>query len=285
MRLAHKKTCLLTSSVIHLKQSIKRSSHLVSVKEESILDKFTIATISLDRPPVNSLSMVFVQQFNSAIRRIEESGQIDGVILKSSVPNIFSSGLDLSELCQTTPEQLKLFWKQVCDMWFSVYSSKLPTVAAINGHCLAGGAMIANACDYRIAVNGDYGMGIIPVKAGVIAPPFVTKSLAHLIGERQAELAILRGHVFSPDEAVAIGLVDELCDRSELQTRSIEALLPFLKVSQLSRSTMKMSVRREIIRTFQDTKEDVIEEFVRFVMQDSVQQHLGIHLEKLKRKN
>lgn len=255
------------------------------MQEDSVLDKYTVATVSLNRPPVNGFSMALAEQFNTAFRSIEESDQLDAVIIKSSVPNIFSSGLDLSELYQTSEMRLESFWKEVRDMWFNIYSSKLPVVAAVNGHCLAGGTMMAAACDYRVAVKGDYRMGVTAAKVGMIAPLFLFKVLAHLIGQRRTELAIQQGQVFTPDEAKAIGLVDEVCDTNELQLRSVKALHPFLNVSQVARSTMKMSLRTEILTMFLDSEEEEIETFVSFVMQESVQEQLGKYIKKLKRKN
>ena len=263
---------------------MKRSCHFVTVQEDFVLDKYTVATVSLNRPPVNGYSMAFAEQFNAVFRNIKESSQIDAVIIGSSLPNIFSSGLDLSELYQTSETRLESFWKQVRDMWFNIYSSKLPIVAAINGHCLAGGTMMAAACDYRIAVKGDYGMGVTAAKVGMIAPLFLFKVLAHLIGQRRTELAIQQGQVFTPDEAKAIGLVDEVCDISELQMRIVRALHPFLSVSQVARSTMKVSLRTEILSVFQDSTEEDVETFVSFVLQEPVQEHLGKYIEQLKQK-
>ena len=282
--LVHSKA-VLASCVTPSRVVAKRSCHLVTMQEDSVLDKYTVATVSLNRPPVNGFSMALAEQFNTAFRSIEESDQLDAVIIKSSVPNIFSSGLDLSELYQTSEMRLESFWKEVRDMWFNIYSSKLPVVAAVNGHCLAGGTMMAAACDYRVAVKGDYRMGVTAAKVGMIAPLFLFKVLAHLIGQRRTELAIQQGQVFTPDEAKAIGLVDEVCDTNELQLRSVKALHPFLNVSQVARSTMKMSLRTEILTMFLDSEEEEIETFVSFVMQESVQEQLGKYIKKLKRKN
>lgn len=262
--------------------SFKRSCHIAL--EKSIVGKHSVATISLNKPPVNSLDLALTQQFNETLKGVHQSGDYDALVLASSASNVFSAGLDLTELYQPSKSNLEKFWREVQDMWFGLYSSKLPTVAAINGHCLAGGSIIAAACDYRVAVKDDYTMGVTAAKVGVIAPPWFLKMLTLLIGQRTTELALQQGQVFTPDNALQIGLVDKLCELGELKQQSFDALLPFLTVFQESRSTMKLFLRSEPIESFKLSREKDMSTFVSFIMQDSVQERLEKYIQKLKLK-
>ncbi len=261
---------------------IKRSCH-VSV-EKSLVGEHSIATMSLSRAPVNSIDLALAQQFNETLKSIHQSGDCDALIIKSDIPDVFSAGLDLAELYQPSKPRLEEFWREIQELWLALYSSKLPTVAAINGHCLAGGSIIASSCDYRIAAKGDYSIGVIAAKVGVIASPWFLKMLAVLIGQRMTELALQQGRVFTPDNALKIGLVDEVCDPSDLKKQTLEAVSPFLSVSQESRSTMKLFLRSEFIESFKASRDRETSTFISFIMADSVQEKLGHYIQKLNQK-
>lgn len=157
-------------------------------------------------------------------------------------------------------------------------------MAAINGHCLAGGTIIASSCDHRIAMEGDYRIGVTAAKVGVIAPKWFLKTLICLMGQRQTELALQQGRVFTPEEARKIGLVDEVCTSDLLQTRCAEALQPYLETFHEARSDMKLSLRDDLIKEFLQSRDEDMDKFVNFVLQGSVQDQLRNYIQKLKNK-
>ena len=263
---------------------------LVEITSER-LENFNIQTLSLNRPPVNSFNTPLSLELASAIREAETT--CDGVIIKSSLNGTFSAGLDLNDLYQVPEEHLRTFWKHVQNFWYCLYSSRLPTIAAINGHCLAAGTIVAAACDYRIAVSerspaegsrDQYRIGVTAAKIGLVAPPWFLKMLTYLMGQRDTELYLQQGMVFTPFEAQSVGLVDKVCHPKDLESECKKALLPFLEVSQDSRSVMKASLREDLLRSYLQSTEEDMENFVSFVLSDSVQNQLGKYIEKLKRK-
>ena len=245
--------------------------------------KFNITTVSLARPPVNSFNCALASELTNTLKDVERSGT-DAVIITSGIPGVFSAGLDLNDLYQTSKTQLESFWKSVQDMWIQLYSMRLTTVAAINGHCLAGGTIIASSCDHRIAVKGDYSIGVTAAKVGVIAPQWFLKTLTYLMGQRQTELALQQGKVFTPEEARKIGLVDEVCASDLLQTKCAEALQPYLETFHEARAEMKLSLRADLIKEFLQSRDEDMDKFVSFVLQDSVQNQLKNYMQKLKSK-
>ena len=262
---------------------VKQISQFVGVRSEKH-NKYRVATVTLNRPPVNSFDILFTDELTSALEEIEQSGEVDGLILKSKNPSIFSSGLDLYDLYAQPRSHLELFWSRVQDLWLQLYSSRLPTVAAINGHCLAGGTIIAAACDYRVAVEGNYGIGVTAAKIGIIAPPWFLKMLTYVMGQRNTELALQQGRVFTPREAMHVGLVDEICTKDTLDAECWKALEPLLSVSAESRATMKLSLRGDLINNFLRLREEDMNNFLNFILQESVQSNLGKYMEQLKSK-
>lgn len=261
------------------------ASELVTVDHTTTADdRHSVATVTLNRPPVNSLNTTLTERLTATLQDLDRSGSADAVIIRSSLPTVFSAGLDLNDLYNKPRPHLVLFWQQVQQLWFQLYSSRLAVVAAINGHCFAAGTVIAGACDQRIAALGSYHIGVHAASIGLIAPPWFLKMLTYLMGQRLTEAALQQGRLFSPADAEAVGLVDKVCEPGKLEAASIDALTPYLSVSQESRSRMKLSLRRELIDQFLASRDQDTEEMVSFFQRDSVQQRLWEQLEKLKNK-
>lgn len=89
---------------------------------------------------MNSLSLELLTELVISLEKLENDKVFRGVILTSDCPSVFSSGLDLRELCGRNPARYAEFWKAVQEMWLRFYLSNLVLVAAINGACPAGAA-------------------------------------------------------------------------------------------------------------------------------------------------
>ena len=242
-----------------------------------------IASLVLGRLPVNSLNIAFTLQLIKAIKEVENSSEVDAIVIKSSLQNVFSAGLDFNELYGKPREHLECFWEAVQDLWFLIYSSKLVTLSLINGHCLAAGTIIAAASDYRLAIEGKYSIGVTAAKVGLIAPPWFLVLLSHLMGRRRTEHALQTGHTFTPSEAVEVGLVDQICSSELAQDICSEVLTPYLLVYQESRWTMKRYLRADLLDHFHLHRKEDRDSFVDYVMKDSVQQQLGSYMQQLKK--
>lgn len=256
----------------------------VSVVIKEVKEKSRVAIINMNRSPVNSLSIPFARELCASLSNVEvNSAGVDAVVIKSSIPGQFSAGLDLNDLYGQPLEHLEQFWTSVQDLWLQLYSSKLATVAYINGHCLAAGIIIVAACDYRFAVEGCYNFGIPAARLGMVAPSWVMKMLAQIIGTRRTEYDLQTGQMFSPKRALEIGLIDELSPAETADENSLEVVKTYLSVSQTSRLIMKQQMREEFIDAFKRKRNEDLKNFVEFVSNDTVQKNIGEYLKKIKR--
>lgn len=246
------------------------SSELVQVTTEP-LDKYTIAVVSINRPPVNSFDVSLSQEFSTKFQELSESRDVHAVVLKSSVSNIFSAGLDFKDLCGVTETHLRQFWSVVRKMWYRIYTSPCTTLAAVNGHCLAGGTLIAAACDHRICSHGNYKIGVTAAMIGLVPPHWFLETLTHLMGQRNTELYLQQGRVLSPKAAVEVGLMDEVCESHELEERYRLALIPYLNTCHESRAAIKLSLRRQLIESYHKLEKTDTDNFVNFTLRDSTQ--------------
>ena len=254
------------------------SSKNITIK----VDSSKVAIIFLHRAPVNSLNIALCLELTQAMKDVEASNFVEAVVIKSSLPGIFSAGLDLKDLYGKPPDHLELFWKSVQDSWLQLYSSRLATVAYISGHCLAAGIIFAAACDYRFGVDGNYKLGITAARIGMVTPRWIIDVLSQIIVRRQVAYSLQTGQTFSPEEAVKVGMLDSLSLPESADADCLNILNTFLSVSQESRQTIKHYLRSDFIRDFESSRQKDLTTFVDYVMRDSVQQNIGNYL---KRKN
>lgn len=191
--------------------SSQAKSPLVVVEHHLSRENHLIATLTLNAPPVNSLSLEMLSALRDTISEIEASS-CRGFVLASSHPTIFSAGLDIRELHEPDEMRLRDFWSALQDAFLALYGTRCASVAAIDGHAPAGGCLLASACDERIMATGNFGIGLNETKIGIVAPFWFADALYPLIGQRNLERMLQLGSLLSPKEALEVGLVDTLTE-------------------------------------------------------------------------
>lgn len=178
-----------------------------------------VAELRLDRPPVNALNLDLVEALISAHREaVRNKAQ---AIVISGKEGMFSGGLDVPELLQQSRNTMTVFWGRFVVMCQTLISSRVPVIAAVTGHSPAGGAVIAMHCDYRVAARGDFKIGLNEVQVGLALPRQIQEVLEFTVGRRQAALLGMQGKMLSMDEALQVGMVDELVAPGEVVNRAL----------------------------------------------------------------
>jgi len=178
-----------------------------------------IATIVLQSSPVNALGIDLFQELKDNLKKLEQI-QPKGLILTSNIKTIFSAGLDLNLLYRPDQDKIVKLWKLLQDVCVGLYSAGYPTVAAMNGHSIAGGCALAFACEYRIMLP-KYMIGLNETRVGLHIPKWLIASTKNILPRRLAEAALLEGRLFSTAEAIKYGLIDEIAkDDEDLKLKS-----------------------------------------------------------------
>ena len=207
-----------------------------------------IIELRLVRPPVNALHHPLVQELKAAIEAAPQQGAKALVI--SGMSGMFSAGLDVAFLLQQDQVGMQRFWRDFFGMLRSVATSPFPTVAAMTGHSPAGGAVISIFCDYRIAAQGKFKIGLNEVQVGLPVPRVILGGLVRIVGQRQAERLAVRGMLVSPDEALAVGLVDEVLPPEEVVPKAVAWCRDVLKLPQAALHTTRNSLRADYAALF-----------------------------------
>ncbi|XP_074775703.1 enoyl-CoA delta isomerase 1, mitochondrial [Athene noctua] len=244
-----------------------------------------VATMKFKSPPVNSLSLDFITEFCISLEKLENNRECRGVIITSAVPNIFSSGLDITEMCGKSMEHYAEFWRAVQEMWLRLYGSNMVTVAAVNGSSPAGGCLIALTCDYRIMVeNPKFIIGLNEAQLGIVAPFWFKDTFVNTVGHRVAERSLQLGSLHSASEAHRLGLVDELVPEVKLQEKAAAVMAQWLALPDHARQLTKSMMRKAVLDRLVAHREEDVQNFVNFISKESIQKSLRMYMEMLKKK-
>lgn len=217
--------------------------------------------VTMNSNKVNAINPEMLSDFEAALTTLERETRLPVVLTGEAGNSTMCAGLDLAYLFGCEKAESRQRTEHVLSRLGAcverLFTLSRPTVAALSGHALAGGAVIANSCDFRVGVRGSKaGFGVIEVQVGVPFPswPFITSYLATPPNHRGD--AILYGKRYTHDEALAAGLVNELApDSSALVKQAVE------KATQLPEGSAT---------AFALVKEQMVEEALRYCKEHSV---------------
>ncbi|MHB1023476.1 MAG: enoyl-CoA hydratase/isomerase family protein [Acidobacteriaceae bacterium] len=200
-----------------------------------------IFTITLNRPDRrNALTPQMQEELLQAFDAAERSAC--GVVVLTGAGAAFCAGLDLEHLqtlASKSSEEHHADAVRIAKMFRTLYDLSRPTIAAVNGAAIAGGTGLATICDFTLAVP-EAKFGYTEVRIGFV-PALVSAFLALQIGDKQARDLLLTGRIFKADEALALGLVNEMVPAEKLIARTQELAQTLLQNSPASlRATKKL---------------------------------------------
>jgi methylglutaconyl-CoA hydratase len=200
-----------------------------------------VATITLNRPDKrNAISFELIDDLLRALDEVEASNA--HVLTVTGAGKAFCSGMDLENLkalLGRSPEENLKDSQTMVRLFRSLYDFPKVTIAAVNGPAIAGGTGLALLCDFTLAVP-EAKFGYTEVRIGFV-PAIVSTFLLRQVGEKQARDLLLTGRIFGADEAMRMGLINEIVAPENLITRARElaALLVANSPSSL-RATKKL---------------------------------------------
>ncbi len=173
-----------------------------------------IARLLINRPERrNALSQAMWELMPVLVREAMEDEAVRVLILGSAAPGMFCAGADIGEFAKKSGGEEWRVANQAAirATQYALAHAPKPVIAAIDGDCVGGGCGLAIACDLRIA-SPRARLGITPAKLGIVYSLFDTKLLVDLVGPARAKRILFTGSLASAEEALAIGLVDEVSD-------------------------------------------------------------------------
>lgn len=190
----------------------------------------------------------------------------------------------MTEMYNPSPARLEMFWNSFQQLFIDLYGSRLSTVAAINGHAPAAGCMIALACDYRVMGDKAGVIGLNETTFGIVPPPWLAGLMIRTVGFRKGEMALSLGTLLQPHEAFEVGLVDKVVMQDDVFSASRRVVKEWAKIPSHARGACKSLTRKQYIDELVDTRNDDLDFFRNYIMNEKIQNGLGAYLQSLQKK-
>ncbi len=179
-----------------------------------------VATLRLDRPKMNALNQQVAREIGEAVDAAADDANVRALVVWGG-ERIFAAGADIKEMADLDAVSMYRYIGRFQDVFTRLEQLPVVTIAAVNGYALGGGCELALACDLRIVAD-DARLGQPEILLGVIPGAGGTQRLPRLVGAGRAKELVYSGRFVEPDEALAIGLVNEVVAPADVYARAVE---------------------------------------------------------------
>lgn len=278
---------MLNRSLIKLSKRNTRRRTFVSRHNSNVINfqkNDGVGIIQLTKPKVNLIDGEFLEQLRTSLKLAETDSDVKHGIVISGLPGVFSAGLDVPYLLTLNEQQLGEWYQLFADTLYQIAKCSKPTVSAITGHCPAGGCVISIMTDYRVMANGEFTIGLNELPVGIVVPEGIIKMAGLAMGANNAALSILQGRLWNPENALRIGLVNEVVELNNVVPRSIEVLQKEFGPSHTAAFyPTKMNIRKDALESMKSQigKSD---DFVKFFFHPKMRNTLTKFVEELQKK-
>jgi enoyl-CoA hydratase len=201
-----------------------------------------VRLLTLNRPPANAINRELGRALYDECTAAAQDKAVRAVIV-TGAGRFFCGGLDLRELVGDRAPLGQLASAR-SDGVFALWALPKPTVAMINGHAIAGGGVIALACDFRITCQGSHKMGLNEVSIGLGFPTGAFEIARLALGSHAVRRVLLEAKLYDVESARELGMVDEVVEPNALETRSLELAARLAAHGQLAYAHTKKTMQR-----------------------------------------
>jgi enoyl-CoA hydratase/carnithine racemase len=219
-----------------------------------------ISTLTLNRGKVNALNAEVVNQLRAQLRQFETDATVRAIIL-TGAGKFFSFGFDIPEFLSFSKEQFIAYLQNFTELYAYLFRYPKPVVAALNGHAMAGGCMLALACDYRVMVDGKARIALNEIGFGSSVFAGSVEMLRFWVGSANASSILYSGAMYSASEAKSLGLVNEVAGEQELGFVSSQAAFVLGSKHPPAFASIKSLLRGSIAEETKRREEASISEF------------------------
>ena len=201
-----------------------------------------IARLTFNRPKaLNALNTALLAELSDVLCTIGKDETVRVLVLTGSGEKAFVAGADINELSKLTTLDAKLFVESGQRVIGTLQTLDIPVVGAVNGYALGGGCEIALACDFIYAAENAV-FGLPEITLGLIPGFGGTQRLPRLIGINRAKEMIFTGKRVSADEAVQMGLVNQVCPQEKLMDAVMQTAAAMAVKGRVSLRAAKQAI-------------------------------------------
>ncbi len=220
-----------------------------------------IVTVKLSRGKVNAINETVVDEMTGCLQDLAGDAGVKAVIL-TGTGKFFTFGFDIPEFLSYPKESFIRYLTKFTDLYAYLFLYPKPVIAALNGHTIAGGCMLAIACDYRIMVSGKAKIALNEINFGSSLFAGSVDIVKLLLGQREAEKAVYNGTMYSAEEAHRIGLIDQISSEADLEAEAKRIAGQYAEKDGVAFESIKRLLRGPTSELILKREKDSILEFV-----------------------
>jgi enoyl-CoA hydratase/carnithine racemase len=220
-----------------------------------------IATVTISRGKVNALNEPMVEEITKSFEDLETDNEVKSITFTGS-GKFFSFGFDVPEFLSYPKNDFIRYLEKFTNLYTYVFRFPKPIVAALNGHTIAGGCMLATACDFRLMVTGKARISLNEITFG--APVFAgcLEMLRYCVGSRNAQSIVYSGAMYSAEQALQLGLVDRVSSEDDLAEDARKVAQELAQKDSSAFRCTKHLLRKPVAEQMIKREKDAILEFV-----------------------
>lgn len=205
----------------------------------------SVAVLRIEHGKANAAD---VELFDGLVQRLEEVERSAATaVVLTGTGKMFSAGVDLFRVLDGGSAYLREFLPKLAGGLQRLLTFPRPVVAAVNGHAIAGGCVLACACDRRLMAEPGGVIGLTELLVGVPFPVAALETVRELLPACHLQDLVYRGRTLRPGEARAIGLVDELVEPGELLERSLATAAELAAIPEPAFALTKRLLRAPLL--------------------------------------
>ena len=208
-------------------------------------DRDGITVLFLEHGKANALDTELSRELLRSLDEAERSSA--RALVLTATGSIFSAGVDLKRVLEGGRAYLEDFVPALSEVVLRLFGFPMPVVAGINGHAIAGGCILAAACDYRVMTDGAATIGLPEQRIGLAFPPAALEVMRFHLGDRAMQQLIHTGGKVGPEEAVSIRLVEERAAPDSVLDRALEVAIDWSEVPSRTFALSKRQIRYHAI--------------------------------------
>lgn len=220
-----------------------------------------IATVTMARGKVNAINEPVVEELKHSFEDLAKDTAVKAVILTGR-GKFFSFGFDIPEFLSYPKDDFARYLIKFADLYRSLFLFPKPVVAAINGHAIAGGCMLATACDYRVMVPEKAKIALNEITFGASVFAGIVEILKYCVGSKNAATILYSGNLYSPQEALELGLIDQIASPENLLEAAVKTAEDFAQKNPVAFKRVKDLLKQPVADEISKRETSSIHEFV-----------------------
>jgi enoyl-CoA hydratase len=239
-----------------------------------------VAVVRIEHGKANALDTELMRELSAALRELRGRGT--GAAVLTGTGGIFGAGVDLFRVLDGGDAYAAEFVPGLAQFLADLFDHPLPLVAAVNGHAIAGGCIVACACDYRLMADGKGTIGVPELLVGVPFPTAAIEIMRFAVPPHELQALVYTGRTCGADEALRRGLVNEVVAADQLLARARQVAAQLAAIPAAVFTATKRALRSDVVARLRNDR--TLGEVVRHWSSPDTRAHIQQYLDRTVKK-